>query len=205
MPDPNNIIFHKHKIIYFAICKIASQSIRHAFMRALRLHKGLPAKVFNKRWTCDKYKAMKPEFEDYFKFTFVRNPFDRLVSCWFDKSQREKMFNPFTRYGLYHKMPFGEFVKIVCNMPDNRANQHWRRQTYDLMIDDKILVPEFVGRYERLHEDWKVIQERVSGLPDLPHANKADHKPYQEYYTPEIQDIVSHRYAQDLKVLNYTF
>lgn len=201
MPDPNNIVIPEYKTIVFCIPKAANESIKYAFMSALGL-KGKPSFAFQ---TCTKYAAHCVGVQDYFKFTFVRNPFDRLVSCWMDKTQGKVMFNAFARdHGMWHKMPFDKFVEIVAGIPDEKSNQHFRSQTHEIMIKD-YMIPQFIGRFERLNKDWKYIQKRIPELPDLPHVNKSHHKPYQEYYTPGLMDKVAERYKRDLNILSYNF
>lgn len=199
MPDPNNILISKYKTIAMLIPKCANESVKYAFIDALGLNEH-PRRAFP---TASKEMAGGLRDKGWFVFTIVRNPFDRLVSCWADKLQADKMFKPFKRYGLWHKMTFDAFIERIAQMQDHECNQHWRPMSYDLLGKGEV-VPAFVGRFERLAEDWKVVQERCP-VSDLRHANKSNHKPYREHYTPRLRDLVARRYAKDLGVFGYEF
>lgn len=162
--------------------------------------KGNPSHVFK---TVSKYEAVKKT--DYFKFTIVRNPLDRLVSCWMQKTQ-VKWHQPFGKYGIYYKILFREFIDIICDIPDAESDQHWRSQHYDLLIDG-VPVPDYIGHVESMSYDWHIIQLYASKkgltLPDIRHENKTNHFPYPFYYTPNMRDKVRERYSDDLKLFGY--
>ena len=73
------MINHKHKFIFIHINKCGGTSIDKVFSGKFRGHK----KAFD-------YKKLNPkEFENYFKFTFVRNPWDRVVSFYHYQMKRK--------------------------------------------------------------------------------------------------------------------
>ena len=61
---------------------------------------------------------------------------------------------------------------------------------------------DFVGRFERLEQDWNFLQEKF-GLPGLPHQNRSRHVDYHEAYTPELAAIAAKRYARDIELFSY--
>lgn len=181
------------------IPKVANESIKYAFMQILGIPVNMhPSYAFE---TCDKYWAAA---SPYWVFSFVRNPFDRLVSCWHQKTQGSKFHRAFGEFGIYPKIPFPEFVEIVCRIPDEKSDQHWRSQAYELLIAER-LIPDFIGRFETIVRGWKMVQKKIPELPDLPHKNKSDHRHHQEYYTLDLKERVAKRYQQDLEVFNYDF
>jgi hypothetical protein len=66
---------------------------------------------------------------------------------------------------------------------------------------------DFVGRFERLEEDWRTILERIGiAYRPLPHVNKSPRRgDYRDYYTDEGRDAVARYFAQDLEAWGYTF
>jgi hypothetical protein len=68
------------------------------------------------------------------------------------------------------------------------------------------MLADFIGRFERLQEDWAMVAKKlgVSGL--LPHARanpRARH--YTEYYTPETRSIIEQKFKVDIETFNYRF
>jgi len=74
-----------------------------------------------------------------------------------------------------------------------------------LTIDGKIAV-DFVGRFENLQKDFNHVCTVIKRpLVKLPHAQKTDHRPYQEYYDKVTKAIVEDRYACDIDTFGYCF
>jgi len=104
------IVSYKHKFIFFALPKTASQSIRVALRPHMHSHdweqctlyekKFFPVKEFRKinhgHISYDQLsKYLIPNIlSDLFKFTFVRNPYDRFVSiCCFRNWNNDSMIS----------------------------------------------------------------------------------------------------------------
>jgi hypothetical protein len=94
-----------------------------------------------------------------FTFAFVRNPWDRLVSCW-----------QFTRQRGKHDLTFADFVKDLPSLdtaqePDalERAiPTHWHAMPQsDHLVVDGVVAVDFVGHVETLDEDWHAISARI--------------------------------------------
>lgn len=132
--------------------------------------------------------------DDFFKFTIVRNPFDRMVSHW-------KVHAP--------QLSFYQFVEEVHHrrMPwlALRAQSRWVAlrppMTGKLLIDHAI-------RYERYEEGVNDTLARL-GLPrvSLPHLRQNPRmKDYRRYYTsPRQIDLVAELYEEDIMNFNYSY
>jgi len=175
----------KNKIIYIPVPKAAQSSIRNACNKIERTNL---SKKYNPK--------------AYFVFSFVRNPYDRVVSCYEDKinnsKEKEKQgkFNNFlSKYPQLSKehLSFKGFVKFIHKIPDFQADQHFRSQ-YLFLTDKKgNLIPGFVGKFENLDEDFKKACKKagVENPPELPQRNKSKRKKdYRDYYDEETKKLV---------------
>ncbi len=194
----------KYNAIYFKIPKVANTSLRSTFRKVTDL-KLLPYKR----------SLNEKEYDRFFKFSFVRNPFDRLVSCYAEKIIGHKtpygenqIDATFFRYNkFYSDMPFEEFVKAVCSIPDEIADFHFRSQYKSLTNKQGKFIVDFIGRFENLKEDYKKVF-RILGVknpPKLEHRRKSKRKHYREYYNEETKNLIKKRYKKDLEFFGYTF
>lgn len=142
----------------------------------------------------------KKEWENVFKFTIIRNPFDRVVSAFFYLQQsRGSIIDP--------SMSFSDFIEQGIYLPT--FDPH-----FDPMIDrvfyrSQCLV-DFIGRVENLERDWLIISECIPCQGHLPHKNKSirekDYtKYYTKYYTDYSRKIIQDQYRGDLEIFGYKF
>lgn len=136
--------------------------------------------------------------EDYaglFKFAFVRNPWDRLVS-WYAYLLKD------TSHRRHHRVAAGtfeEFARAELERPDR--SQWW-------MIEDRTgaMGLDYVGRFENLAADFAEVSSRLR-LPAavLPRENVSARKPYQEYYSQKLAALVRERWAPEIEAFDYRF
>ena len=153
------------------------------------------------------------DISDYYTFTFVRNPFDRVLS--------EYLYIP-----KYLKQVETGIIPRICDNLKGYKSDKFKKQfktfkdyvTRDdglIFIDlhDKQQIKytesgrmDFIGRFENLQQDFNIVCDKT-GLPrqQLPHYNKTRHKHYTEYYDDETRQIVAERYAKDIERFDYEF
>jgi hypothetical protein len=130
-----------------------------------------------------------PNPSDYFKFSFSRNPWDRLVSAW----KYSFVSGRIKRYG---KVDFNEFVKSRLDA--------WL--CVDMNTVDFCEGCDFIGRFENLQQDFDIVCDKIGiARKQLPHINKTKHKHYTEYYDDETREIVAQKYAKDIEYFGYKF
>ncbi len=139
-------------------------------------------------------------FNSYFKFSFVRNPFDFLVSLYF-------YINPAKRHSIHSMvkdMDFKDFVKwhISVNHPCQ----------VDFITDpnDGKMLVDYIGRFETLEKDIAIIRKRLNIKTggSVKHKNPSIHrlrKDYKVYYDEESRKLVENHYQRDLCLLGYSF
>ncbi len=154
-------------------------------------------------------KADMAEFNAYFTFTFVRNPFARLVSCFADK------YLPFHsgsgRYSFqYHIFPyidkvcnFEDLAHKVSHLPDDYLDRHLLPQFRHIerftRYGGKV---NFIGKVKTLAEDFAPIQKKYGLLP-LEKINSSGKKNWRDYYTPETAKLVYNTYRKDFELFGY--
>lgn len=193
------MINHKRKLIFVHITKTAGKSIRQAFrLKGRKKPHG----------TAGELKCMyrSSQWHDYFKFAFVRNPWDRLVSGYhYRKSGGNKGKRDLARVDMYPES-FEQFILSLDKFVNNPNDLMFRPQTYWLYDQEGNLMVDYVGRFESLSQDCKRIAE-ISGYSDfnLPDINKSFHSHYSQYYTPEMKKKVEELYASDIEKFGYSF
>ena len=150
-----------------------------------------------------------PHFESLYKFAFVRNPWDRLVSayCHFQREQKTLL-----REQNIHAMPeFTEWILGDNVGYDEEAGEFIRsirRSQFDHLIDlNHQIVVDFVGRYERLAEDYELLCNKLE-LPHaaLPHKRNSNRSSsYLQQYDADSRDLVADFYRRDIETFGYGF
>lgn len=151
----------------------------------------------------------KPLPDSYdFSFSFVRNPYDRLVSCYTQKIVEpllpEEEFSKITpRKRLNAEKPnFRDFVRYVLSDEVIQLDVHWDT-LHNLMPVTEV---DFIGKVENFQEDFNSLCDKIGiSRQELPHNNKSKHKHYTEYYDDETREIVAEKYAKDIEYFGYEF
>lgn len=144
---------------------------------------------------------------EYFKFTFVRNPWDRLVSAYFFLKHGgfgEKDAQWFQRE-LSGFGDFDQFVRQWLNEENIWKWHHFRPQYHYMRESRGKVTLDFVGLFENIDADFEVISQAIGVDRCLPHANQSAHGSYMDHYTDETRAIVARVYREDIESLGYSF
>jgi len=98
-------------------------------------------------------------------------------------------------------MSFEEFAEFVIKTPDGLSDEHFKSQNKFLCYKEKLVV-DFVGKFEKLDQDWDVLARQFE-LSPLPHINKTEKKPIDHYYSYDLAKRIRDRYAKDIELFNY--
>lgn len=124
------------KLIYIGNPKVASSTMKSVFMGVLE------GSQFVSNTSYSQFTKKHADKQDYCKFSFVRDPVERIYSCWRDKITNKKRFADvfiISRFkGLYPDMPFDDFVEWLCSAEgqDDFADRHWMSQSQLLISGD---------------------------------------------------------------------
>ena len=139
-------------------------------------------------------------FERGFRFTIVRNPWDRVISQYRYMARREDLR---ALVGMPGHASLAEYLALT----ERVEHVQWAPQLPFLIDDDGRLMVDFVGRFETLAADAAAIFAMVGcGGARLPHRGKSDRDPaYQRYDDATTRAVVARRYAQDIEAFGYRF
>jgi len=219
--------------LYVHIPKTGGQSIEQFFMNLLKLDWNADREVLllqandnpergteklahlsASEYVSDGYLPME-EFRNYFKFSFVRNPWSRILSEY--------------RYRNYFQhRSFRDFV--LNKLPKPGWDDQYRHvmPQYDMLYDSEgNLLVDFVGRFESLQQDFDHVCERLDIADSrLPHRNKSDKKSRDlrrkirnilfmngenklqgmtNFYDDETRGAVAHYYRKDIEAFGYSW
>lgn len=206
MAEPWSFLMPAHKGAYVEIGKVACSSIKVFIADQL----GIPLNRGDPHVTELPVAELKELPADYFVFAFVRNPWDRLVSCYRDKIGGEPgEFTHLEGHGVaaclstseafYAGMSFADFVAAVAEIPDEQADEHFRSQ--HTFLSGRV---DFVGRFECLQSDFSHVLTRLGIQGRLGHRQASSRRvDYRRFYTPTTSKAVTTRYAEDIDRFGY--
>ena len=199
------MINHKHKCIFIHIPGTGGTSIE----TALTGRDWWSVESTTKHILASTAKEIYSEYwDDYFKFSFVRNPWSRMVSLL-----RHGGF-----YGL-HLMPEREQLDVSGYIKDyhpveideRSASAEYSGSYLDNAVYLNILNEslDFIGRFENLEQDFNFICDKIgAGDVSLPHVERSkhtNHKHYIEYYDNKTRELVRELYRKDIERFGYEF
>ena len=201
--DHRNIYVQKYQLLVYKIPKVASTTIWSLTAQLL-------GHDMNKLQLRSIALPYKPFYEirqsaELFKVGFVRNPWDRLVSCYVQKKEyvREAFFE---RLGVKSDISFAEFVDVVSKTPDDQIERHARSQFTYLIDHTGEWIVDYIGRFEHFANDLKYVfnKQNIEDL-EVPQLNISNRSNYKQYYTPELVQKVAERYQLDIELFGYSF
>ena len=186
MAQPHHFIrMKRHNLLYGRVPKAANSSIKAALCRLLseRPPKGTKT-TSDKFWQHETnqetelitLRRARKYRRSHFSFSFVRNPFDRLIAAYNNKViEIEAPPLPMQNMGITHGMSFDAFLDVLIETPFKHYDVHVLPQNQLLCIGNQI-VQKFVGRVEQINEHWAELRDilarrGIDVMESLPQKN----------------------------------
>jgi hypothetical protein len=139
--------------------------------------------------------AREPQLAGHFKFAFVRNPWDRLVS-----------FHTYARHYLSPTLPQMQEIDFSQMLHLLDRDTPWLRDLFVMRQQTECVSgADFVGRFEEMDGDFARVCAQLNIRASLPKKNASQHGVYASYYNAWSRGFVAARYAKDIEQFGYTF
>ena len=194
------MIYKKYKLIYTGTEKCAQTSLYHHFGNTWSSAGVLGPPIQD---NAKKFSKLRPKYPDYKLITFVRNPYDRILSCFYYYLQHASKGKP----SLRENYSFKNWVDDTIHGTQTPFG------TWVNPISDKIdIEPDFLGRYENINADVKKIHD-MAGIEfkGLAWKNRSSTRKkrgknsHREMYDDKMREFVKNYYKEDLERFGYTF
>ncbi|HUZ50391.1 MAG TPA: sulfotransferase family 2 domain-containing protein [Candidatus Dormibacteraeota bacterium] len=203
------MISHQHKCIFVHIPKCGGTSIEDLIWPGERteadLWMGFTDSLGNRYQTGAlqhllarhiRAEVGKAAFFAYFKFTIVRNPWDKALSQYAFMRRRDDLR---AYIGMERDDEFKRYLELI----GKRTHVQWMPQHAFIHDDDGAQMVDYIGRFERLAHDVELILQRVGVQGSLPHRKAATHRLAIADLDDEAIDMVAALYAEDIRIFGY--
>jgi hypothetical protein len=207
------ILSHSKQFIFVHNYKVAGTSIQDAlnkygnrsFLRSslsdkVALLSGRYPRIYSGQFQghirAFELKASLPKeiFDNYYKFGFVRNPWDWQVSLYTFMRGLES----------HHQHKLIKSLKDFDEYIEWRVNNDLNLQK-DFFYDGETCLVDYIGRMENLNHDFKIVLDRLGVHSTLPHLNKSrKSNDFLKYYSQKSIDIVNEAFKRDVELFGYT-
>ena len=217
------LLSNEHKFFFMHIPKTGGTSIRNALNQLIQAPQPYTEKdMERKHMSAFLLRDKIYDWDNLWKFTFIRNPYDRMVSYYtFYRMPRKVPYLHSTRKAAI-EMSFPEWVRWLKQKEFVRLGDHpprkipmWRRPQVDFIYNNGIKLVDHICRYETLQDDYNYIANKLKLNQDpsiwkhhkvLRHDNRSNRlEDFRLYYDDESRSIVKWWFMRDIKEFNYTF
>jgi chondroitin 4-sulfotransferase 11 len=217
------LLSNEHKFFFMHIPKTGGTSIRNALNQLIQAPQPYTEKdMERKHMSAFLLRDKIYDWDNLWKFTFIRNPYDRMVSYYtFYRMPRKVPYLHSTRKAAI-EMSFPEWVRWLKQKEFVRLGDHpprkipmWRRPQVDFIYNNGIKLVDHICRYETLEDDYNYIANKLKLNQDpsiwkhhkvLRHDNRSNRlEDFRLYYDDESRSIVKWWFMRDIKEFNYMF
>lgn len=208
------IVSYENKVIFLPNYKVMYSSFREymrsnfsEFFNAPKVSHGLNSNI----------DLNDPQYNDFFKFSIVRNPFDRYASFYRDKLARNKDHYNYKWWNYPIRSILGkdeitiyESLDFISKIPDSHSDPHFLSQQSKLYHNEKPLV-DYIGKIENLNTSLEYISRKANISPiNIPVYNKTNKtksvtEDFMSFYQSNSKtiEIIKKRYRSDFQIFNY--
>lgn len=176
-----------HQFVWFRVAKNGTRSILNI------LENNIPLSIND-----FKVPYRSQDYKGYFKFAFVRNPWDRVVSCYCNKILRKNH----TAFQECYDKDFDYFVQFINKQDLHEADPHIRLQSTLFPLNEM----DFIGRFETFTQDLQYILSlfHLEYVP-IEKKNASIRKHYSQYYNEKTKAIIAKKYKLDIEQFGYFY
>lgn len=235
LPDDLIDVVPQLKILYLAMPKAASSRIR-SNLAAMIGNDTVSGWRSDQNWKVHNRKASNLQAPrhgvvqfyrmatspDALRFTFVRNPYTRLLSCWADQYRdrplvpgygrvevylaHREMADPALPVGADKSLSFADFVAFACTTSTWRIDKHWQSQSD--IVDLPGVAFDLIGKTETFAKDFERVLDHVDASDEVRHAampplHTSSRRRLADYFTPELADTIYRAYERDFDQFGY--
>lgn len=211
------MISHEHKAILIHIPKTGGSSFERLLCGQVFDHPTVSRMPNAQGFQHLDAREMKASFgreiwEEYFTFSFVRNPWDLMVSLyaflltehWPGKYlYYHDVFKTGVREGIQSDGPIS-FEDFIDRAPTFNRYSTAGQLTYLVDRRGKIEL-DFIGRFENYAEDAEKILKTLGVKEKIGHDKKSEHNHYSTYYNERTKDKIYKLFRRDIKYFGYEF
>jgi len=208
------LIFRNHKCIYFHIGKTAGTAVERwlgdgvkrdpnfaDFECLFGYHRDMNLYLQHANIALAKKFIHANEFNHYYKFSVVRNPFERLLSVY---------------HYLYdhHEEQFGGFENYILDLPNRLKNIEMRTASHHALQTsythlDGVQICDHIAYFELLPESLQAVAKQLGISVNMQKHNthrfyKWGEKPVSDYYSPQMRDLVIEHLADEFECYGYS-
>lgn len=216
----------KHKYIFVETPKVACSTIKKTLQRLELENPNFDREDFEDLHLREYSPLLKlqqlPNFKTFFEredftiFCFVRNPYNRILSCYLDKIKlplevttfKKKVLNSMglNEDNIERPISFEEFITVIEKQDPLQMDYHWRPQTY--LTCHKMISYDFIGRLENFSDDFKNLGQVISPYFEKYYTHEVRHSTnavnlLDKYYTDELYNRVFNIYKVDFACYSY--
>ncbi len=192
-------IFDNREVVYASVAKSACSSIKTSM--AGEFPRGRSIHYHTREFS---HKRIPRAKRAYYAFSFVRNPYERLVSSYRDKFNIEDesrfLYSNYLFGYLRNDDSFEDYVRKVTRLPDFLCDRHFKTQ--HSIIFSRGAKMDHVGKVENLPEDYEEIRKRYE-FHALKILNKSHGTNADELLTDEVRGIIHKRFRKDFDAFGY--
>lgn len=204
-------IDHENQYIFIHIPKTAGTSVRHALQEAQFPYRSEGTRFTYRKHTpalTIKRNISQSIWKSHFKFAFVRNPWDLMVSsyCWWLRKGRR--FNEYIANKAKKVEQCSDFKEfILSDFGSTHINEFEAKDlSYWLCDENGEIIVDFVGKVENLEGDLQYVFNQLgTSCPQLKIQNASQRSTYQNYYDRETKEVIANRFKWTIETFNYEF
>jgi hypothetical protein len=235
LPDDLIDVVPQLKVLYLAMPKAASSRIR-SNLAAMIGNDTVSGWRSDQNWKVHNRKASNLQAPrhgilqfhrmatspDALRFTFVRNPYARLLSCWADQYRDRPLVPGYGRVEVYlaHRekadaalplgadktLSFSDFVTFACATSTWRIDKHWQRQSD--IVDLPGITFGLIGKTEAFAKDFEQVLDHVAASDEMrqaamPPLHTSSRRRLADYFTPELAGRIYRAYERDFDQFGY--